>query len=617
MRKGTDDMSLLRVQDLNVQFYDRQERREAVSHLSFEVEAGEILGIAGESGSGKSTAMEAVLGLLPGTARVSCGQMVFQDRDITPPDFGVAQRNEIKAYEQKMESVRGSQIAMVFQDPLACLNPSIKIGKQVAQAYRIHTKCGRRAAEERTEELLDMVGIRDPRKRMGQYPFELSGGMRQRAVIAAALACGPKLLIADEPTTALDVTVQRQILRLLEKISVETKTAILIVSHDLGVIAALSQRVLVMQHGILAEEGRAEDIFYDPGHPYTKELLARTLKLGKMAESRSFGEVLLEASHVAKYFPGTEVPKYVRRRQVTEAVQDVSFQIARGECFGLVGESGCGKTTLAGMVTGILKPTKGQVLYKGEPMKNPVQMVFQDPYASLNPRMKVEELLEEPLLLNTPLTKTQRRERAEEMLKLVGLQAKDLDKYPGSFSGGERQRIGIARALIPGAGLIVCDEPVSALDVPTQEQILKLLEEIQKKTGVSYLFISHDLNIVKRISHRVGVMYGGRILETGDTKEIYKDPWHPYTKALLSAILIPNPVKARRQSYHPYPEERKRKAAAGTGCPFADRCGYAMERCFMEKPETYPFERRSCACFLYSKEHAGKRDSGLRMTSQV
>ena len=579
MRKGTDDMSLLRVQDLNVQFYDRQERREAVSHLSFEVEAGEILGIAGESGSGKSTAMEAVLGLLPGTARVSCGQMVFQDRDITPPDFGVAQRNEIKAYEQKMESVRGSQIAMVFQDPLACLNPSIKIGKQVAQAYRIHTKCGRRAAEERTEELLDMVGIRDPRKRMGQYPFELSGGMRQRAVIAAALACGPKLLIADEPTTALDVTVQRQILDLLKKI--------------------------------------AEDIFYDPGHPYTKELLARTLKLGKMAESRSFGEVLLEASHVAKYFPGTEVPKYVRRRQVTEAVQDVSFQIARGECFGLVGESGCGKTTLAGMVTGILKPTKGQVLYKGEPMKNPVQMVFQDPYASLNPRMKVEELLEEPLLLNTPLTKTQRRERAEEMLKLVGLQAKDLDKYPGSFSGGERQRIGIARALIPGAGLIVCDEPVSALDVPTQEQILKLLEEIQKKTGVSYLFISHDLNIGKRISHRVGVMYGGRILETGDTKEIYKDPWHPYTKALLSAILIPNPVRARRQSYHPYPEERKRKTAAGIGCPFADRCGYAMERCFMEKPETYPFERRSCACFLYSKEHAGKRDSGLRMTSQV
>ena len=609
-------MSLLSVQDLSVQFHDRYAGAEAVSHLSFEVGPGEIVGMVGESGSGKSTGMHAIMGLLPEKAEIICEKMTLDGTDITPPSPKGNGKKAQKEYEKKMETIRGNQIAMVFQDPLTYLNPTVKIGRQITETIRTHKKCSRKEAEERAKELLDMVGIRRGSQRMGQYPFELSGGMRQRVVLAIALACEPRLLIADEPTTALDVTVQGQILELLKKIAEETGTAVLFVSHDLGVIASLCRRVLVMKEGKLVEEGTAEDIFYEPKHPYTQKLLDYAAKLQKLPMEQHAEGVLLKAEHVSKnYFNAVDWKK----RQSTEAVRDVSFQIGKGETYGLVGESGCGKSTLAGMVTGILKPTAGKLIYQGKKsgMKYQVQMVFQDPYASLNPRMTIEDALEEPLLLNTGLSREERSKKVEEMLELVGLSKNDGKKYPRAFSGGQRQRIGIARALILSPELLICDEPVSALDVSIQEQILKLLEEIQQKQGISYLFISHDLNVVKRISRRMGVMYAGSLMETGNTKDVYEDPWHPYTKALLSAVLVPDPWKARRKKGLLHTEEKRIEIPFGRGCPFAPRCGYAFDRCYCEKPGTYQFEGREVACFLYSEKHAGKRISRQKMTSQI
>lgn len=609
-------MKLLSVQDLSVQFHDRYEGQEALSHMSFEADPGEIIGIVGESGSGKSTGMHAILGLLPEKAEVTCRRIMLDGEDITPPDPKKCGKKQKKEYEKKMEAVRGNQIAMVFQDPLTYLNPTVKIGRQITETIRAHRKMTRGEAKEKACELLDMVGIRNSARRMGQYPFELSGGMRQRVVIAIALACEPRLLIADEPTTALDVTVQGQILELLKKIAAETGTALLFVSHDLGVIASLCRRVLVLQEGKVVEEGTVEDIFYEPKHPYTQKLISQAAGLMKLPREQEAGSVLLKVEHVSKdYFD----EGMRRKSEKTEAVHDVSLKIGKGETYGLVGESGCGKSTLAGMITQVLEPTSGKISYLGEKtkLKYPVQMVFQDPYASLNPRMCVGDILEEPLLLNTSCSAQERRRKVREMLTLVGLKEEDAVKYPRAFSGGQRQRIGIARALILEPELLVCDEPVSALDVSIQEQILCLLEDIQKEKGLSYLFISHDLNVVKRISRRLGVMYAGNLVEAGDTKEIYEDPWHPYTKALLSAVLVPDPWKARRKKGILHTEEKRTEIPSGRGCPFAPRCGYAIDCCFTGKPQRYRFGEREIACFLYSEEHAGKRSSGLKMTSQI
>ncbi len=609
-------MNVLEVKNLSVQYPGTEGASEIVKDISFTVEEGGITGLVGQSGSGKSTAMLAVMGLLDGRASVQYGQITVKGKAPAP----------------------GRNIAMIFQDSLSCLNPSVKIGRQITETVRMRKGCSRKEAAARAEELLETVGIRNPALRMRQYPFELSGGMRQRVVLAIALACEPDLIIADEPTTALDAVVQAQILQLLRRIVRETGTALLLVSHDMGVTAAMCRNVYVMHGGRIIEEGTAEDIFYDPSEEYTKQLL-KDAKGGRLREKEkrnaydpaSGEEPLIRMTHVTKIF------------DADEGVRDVSLEIRKGEILALVGESGSGKTTTARILTGMLREDAGQLYYRGripqrgrrmDSFGGKVQMVFQDPYASLNPCLTVRQALSEALDAAAgfagrgavygradrhPLTEQEKEERIRKILALTGMSYDDADRYPHAFSGGQRQRIGIARALITEPEVLVCDEAISSLDATTREQILELIFRVQRKIGFACLFISHDMHVVRRISDRIAVMYGGQIVETGRTKEVCSDPWHPYTKLLLEAVPEPDPVRAKKIKSGPV------KEAAGTDltdaaegcCPFAGRCGYALECCRRERPEQYVFGDRSVSCFLYSDEHSGRRSSAYRMTSQI
>jgi len=609
-------MSLLKVEQLSVEFQDHTGIREAVRRISFTVEPGEFLGIVGESGSGKSTAMKAVMGIAPETARVVCKEIKLGQKDITPPVK--TDRKARSRYEIEMNRVRGNEIAMIFQDPSAYLNPSLQIGTQLTETIRAHRQCGRKEAKERACDLLDIVGIRNFGKRIVQYPFELSGGMQQRVVIAIALACEPKLLIADEPTTALDVIIQGQILDLLKRISQETGTAMVLVTHDLGIAAALCSRMLVMKAGKIIETGDTQAIFRAPRQEYTKELIGQARELQQYVPSKKRGELLLRVKNVSKNYRNR---RYWKSADRLEAVCNVSFEIKKGETFGLVGESGCGKTTLANMIAGISLPAAGTICYRGTPLVNlkgtrgkDIQMVFQHSNEALNPSFTAGQSIAEPLQPGTGIGRAERKEKVERMLALVGLTAADAEKYPYQFSGGQRQRIGIARALICDPQLVICDEPVSALDVTVQAQILKLLKEIQKKRELSYLFISHDLNVVKYMSQRIGVMYLGHMVEMGDTTDLYEDPWHPYTKELLAASVVPDPKKARRKKRAPVKETILTKEE---GCPYASCCGYAMECCWKEQPKRYCFDDREVACFLYSEAHGRKRSPDYIMTAQI
>ncbi|MGW0628376.1 dipeptide ABC transporter ATP-binding protein [Streptomyces sp. NPDC002758] len=533
-------MSLVEVTDLTVEFGTLR----AVDGLSFRLERGAALALVGESGSGKSTVAAALLGLHHGTGARVGGSVHVAGTDVQ------------RASDQELRRLRGGRAAMVFQDPLSSLDPYYAIGDQIAEVYRVHTRASRRAARARAVEVLDRVGIPDARRRSRARPHEFSGGMRQRALIAMALACEPDLLIADEPTTALDVTVQAQILDLLHTLREETGTGLLLVTHDVGVAAESVDEVLVMRHGQAVEHGPVSAVLGSPTHAYTRELLGAVPRVdAPRSASRATDEVVLEATGLRREFG--------RGKRAFAAVDDVSLTIRRGETLGIVGESGSGKTTLGRMLVGLLEPTAGAIRYEGRPHTgvNPaVQMVFQDPVSALNPRRSVGESIADPLRARgmgvPPLERSREwrdegriRGRVTELLERVGLEGAHYDRYPHEFSGGQRQRVGIARALAADPRVIVCDEPVSALDVTTQAQVVALLGELQQELGLALVFVAHDLAVVRQVSDRVAVMRRGRIVESGPADEVYDSPQDPYTKQLLAAVPALDPeVAAQRRA---------------------------------------------------------------------
>ncbi|MEU5684038.1 dipeptide ABC transporter ATP-binding protein [Streptomyces venezuelae] len=523
-------MSLVHVTDLSVEFAAGVR---AVDGLSFTLEKGGALALVGESGSGKSTVASALLGLHRGTGAHVEGTVLVDGVDVQA------------ASEAELRGLRGGKAAMVFQDPLSSLDPYYAVGDQIAEVYRVHTGASRRAARARAVEVLDRVGIPDAARRSRARPHEFSGGMRQRTLIAMALACEPALLVADEPTTALDVTVQAQILDLLHTLRTETGMGLLLVTHDVGVAAESADEVLVMRDGRAVEHGEVRDILGAPREAYTQELLKAVPRVdAPLAPAVGEpGEIVLEAVALRREFG--------RGKRAVTAVDDVSLTVRRGETLGVVGESGSGKTTLGRMLVGLLAPTAGQLLHGGAEKPGGqvvpgVQMVFQDPVSSLNPRRSVGESIADPLRARGE-SDSFVRGRARELLERVGLEPAHYDRYPHEFSGGQRQRVGIARALAAEPRLIVCDEPVSALDVTTQAQVMDLLAELRRELGLALVFVAHDLAVVRQVSDRVAVMRQGRIVEQGPVAEVYGAPRDPYTKRLLAAVPALDPEAAARR----------------------------------------------------------------------
>ncbi len=531
------------------------EEREVVSDLSFSLARGETLCIAGESGSGKSMTSLAIMGLLPPPAvRVSGGSIRLGDTELT------------KLPENRMRAVRGDRIAMIFQEPMTSLNPVLSIGRQIVEAIEVHTPLSRGKARQRALDALKSVRIPDAERRLKQYPHELSGGMRQRVMIAMALALKPDILIADEPTTALDVTVQGEVLELLRDLQRETGTSLILITHDMGVVAEMADRVIIMRNGRMVEEGKALDIFAAPQTEYTRELLAAVPRM----------RVGAQAAPEEDSAPETPASKYTAVATVRDlrvrfdlrggllgrvdrhvhAVEGVNFSIAPNETLSLVGESGCGKSTTAKAIAGLV-PYSGEIIVgerslaglstaERKAVRRDVQMIFQDPFASLDPRMPVGDLVAEPLVIHRIGSRTERREQVATLFEHVGLSADQMDRYPHEFSGGQRQRICIARALALKPKLIIADESVSALDVSVQARVLKLLKDLQSEFGVAYLFISHDMAVVENISDRVAVMYLGQIVEMGTRDQVFLNPRHPYTKRLIEAVPVPDPKMRRR-----------------------------------------------------------------------
>ncbi|MBV2155656.1 ABC transporter ATP-binding protein [Kitasatospora sp. SUK 42] len=513
--------TVLHVTDLTVDFGSAT----AVDGVGFELAAGDTLGIVGESGSGKSTTALALLRMLPPGGRISAGSVRLAGQDLaTLP-------------EEALRALRGRRIAMVFQDPMSSLNPVLTIGRQLDEALRAHGTGLRKAQRHaRAAELLDLVGIPDAAGRLRDHPHQFSGGQRQRIMIALALAHDAEVLVADEPTTALDPTVQQQILRLLTRINRETGTALVVISHDLGVITQTCRRLLVMRDGRVVERGATAEVLSNPQHPYTRELLAAVPRLDEpsraAANSTPGEQPLLTVRGLGKTY-GT------RRRSVT-ALHGVDLDLHPGETLGLVGESGSGKSTLARALVGAHAPSAGSIRFRGQELgrrpRREVQLVFQDPYSSLNPRMTAGQIIAEPLIAHGLGDRERRAARVAELLGQVGLDPATAGRHPRAFSGGQRQRLGIARALAPEPSVLICDEPVSALDVSVQAQVIDLLARLQRELGLAILFIAHDLAVVRQVSHRIAVMHGGRIVETGPADRVVTAPEHPYTAELLAAV---------------------------------------------------------------------------------
>lgn len=548
--------TILDVNNLHVSFANQENIFDAVKGVSFTLNKGETIGIVGESGSGKSVTARSIMRLLPSPPSfVKEGSITFLNEEL------------LDKSEKEMEKIRGRNIGMIFQDPMSSLNPSIKIGVQIAEGIRKHQNKTKLEAHQDTLELLELVGIKNAEERFNQYAHEFSGGMRQRVMIAMALACNPELLIADEPTTALDVTIQAQILKLMKNIQQRFDTSIILITHDLGVVAGMCDKVIVMKDGEIVEANSTESLFANPQHAYTKKLLNALPKLHdkKVEKAKSLiqlsTEPLVEVRSLKQHFS-------VGKGITLKAVDNISFSIHAGETLGLVGESGSGKTTTGRSILQLNKPTSGDVLYKGmainrlskkklKQLRKEVQIIFQDPYSSLNPRMRIIDIIGRPLdLHNLVNTKEQRTARVVELLELVGLTPEHAMRYPHEFSGGQRQRIGIARALAVNPEFIICDEPLSALDVSIQAQIVKLLKELQQKLGLTYLFIAHDLSMIKHICDRVAVMNSGKIIELAESEELYTNPLHPYTKNLLAAVPIPDPEIESKKLSSPQQKEQ-------------------------------------------------------------
>ncbi|MDN5806898.1 MAG: ABC transporter ATP-binding protein [Brevibacterium sp.] len=678
---------ILEVRDLTVTFPNHKGDVKAVRGVDYEVMPGEFLGIVGESGSGKSVSSMAVMGLLPSNARID-GSIKYRGRSLLDMD------------DHEMSKLRGSEIAMVFQDPLSALTPVYTIGEQISEGLLLHdATMSKEAAHERAIELLRIVGIPGPERRVRAYPHEFSGGMRQRAMIAIAIANDPDLIIADEPTTALDVTIQAQILDVLQKAREITGAAIVLITHDLGVVAGHADRIAVMYAGRLVETGPVEQVFARPQMPYTTGLLrsvpnlatAGTQRLvpleGKppslsnmvpgcpfaprcpiaidtcrevepelighgtpgvaaachRADEIASGELtagsifprpepvqkrvkngdadrVLEVTGLQKHFPLLKGAVFKRQIGTVRAVDGIDLEIREGQTLGLVGESGCGKSTTIGEVLEMVAPQKGKIVINGVDvselskrdrlaMRKDVQVVFQDPMAAIDPRLPVGEVIAEPLTVHkVPARK--RNDTVAEMLELVGLDANMADRYPHEFSGGQRQRIGIARALVTNPKLLVLDEPVSALDVSVQAGVINLLEDLRDSLGLSYLFVAHDLAVVRQIADHVAVMYLGRIVEFGASEDLYDNPQHPYTRALMSAIPVPDPAVEKSRERVLLSGDLPSPTDEITGCSFRTRCPlFALlpetdqDRCARDDPQPRRAESNLVACHFSERIH--------------
>lgn len=653
---------LLSVRGLKSYFHTENEIVKAVNGVDFDIEEGEILGIVGESGSGKSVCARSILRILPVPPCKISGEIYFKGIDL------------LKLSERQMQEIRGKEISMIFQEPMTSLNPVLTIGQQIAESIIFHQKLSKREAWQRTVEILEMVKIPEASRRAKEYPHQMSGGMKQRAMIAMALSSNPSLLIADEPTTALDVTIQKQILYLVKDLQKQLETSVLFITHNLGVIAEIADKVLVMYAGKVLEYATVSDLFYQPQHPYTLGLLKSLPRLDapkgieldtipgrvpslsslppgcvfhprcSLAEKKckeeeppfielvnghlsrcwkyeqvkkldsvvkisssfpsnqkqSSDDYLLRIKNLTKYFPvGSTVLS--KEEKYIKAVEKVSFDLRKGEVLGLVGESGCGKTTLGMCILRLIEPTGGEVIFQGRnilqldekeltPVRRYIQIIFQDPYGSLNPRMKIKDIIREPLLIHKLAeNKNQEEVKIMDLLEEVGLDDACANKYPHELSGGQRQRVAIARALAVSPDFIVCDECVSSLDVSVQAQIINLLEDLKNKMDLSYLFISHDLSVTKHISDRIGIMYLGKIMEMADSEKICSSPKHPYTKALISSVPIPDPNLKRE--YIALTEEIPSPIDIPSGCRFHTRCPYVTEKCKTLEPELKEVEK--------------------------
>jgi oligopeptide/dipeptide ABC transporter ATP-binding protein len=663
--------NVLEVENLRTEFHLRSANVVAVDDVSFTVGEGECVGIVGESGCGKSTTGLSIMKLLPNVGHVVGGSIRLYGRDLVPL------RN------RAMQAVRGNEISMIFQDPMTSLNPTMTIGRQIAEGIRRHSGVSKKEAMDRALEVLTTVGMPRPAERLSYYPHQLSGGLRQRVIIAIALACHPKLLIADEPTTALDVTIQAQILNLLDELRERLNMAVILITHDMGVIAGRTDRVLVMYGGKIAEGAGTNELFHRMRHPYSSGLLQSIPRLDQDSTRRLYNipgvppdlseqhtncrfnprcpnviercrteepllrpesddpvhlcacfnpidsndgsdqpvrlttsdeerraaldraelrvsqlaqrAPILVIDHLVKEFPISSGAVLGRKRGTVKAVSDVSFTVREGETFGLVGESGCGKTTIGRLIVALEKPNPGSIQFNGKDItalsgaemgrqRRDLQFMFQDPYASLDPRMRVGAILREPLVVRGNASRAEQNERVGQMLSEVGLSLKSADLYPHEFSGGQRQRIGFARALILNPKMIIADEPVSALDVSIQAQLLNLMKSLQETHQLSYIVISHDLAVVKYLADRIGVMYLGQLVEVGPAQAIYGHAAHPYTQGLIDTIPIANPRLAKTNKDKLIRGELPSAIDPPSGCRFRTRCPFAQDICAQDQP---------------------------------